>query len=259
MKNMITFLALALCSWTANAEVPMAATEHSHGTATAINSAIQSPTAIRYYLPDLSMQVLETKTPPRIGWEGFYALVVEQADNNSIKSEVRYSHKNGRPFSAHPADLFALQKTALEIEPTPHPAEHASYHAGKSWTFLVRLNGQPQPNIPVQFKTDNGTDITLLTDTDGKVSITLPDDFTEVKPGYRANAPAEFTLTAIKQHDTTLLQSSFVGLYEVSPSHWQSLYGGIAMACFGVLLGVFVTPRIGNKPLKPKKYPVKSS
>lgn len=254
MKKTFLLLYILLFNSFVFAEENQSQSEHNHGAITSLQSKIKSPNNIRYFLPDLSYQQLDNTEQPKIGLEGYYALLVEQQQDNLVESEIQYFYKNGRPFSSKPVDLFSLEKTNLEIEPTPHPAEHNVYNSGKTWQFKVRFNGKPLDNSLVTLETENGTKSELKTDINGFISIIFPEDFTDIKPGLRANQPAGFRLTANTEQESKKYRFSFVGKYHVSPSHWQTLEGGFWVAVFGLLFGVLISLRLKSKPLKPKKY-----
>jgi hypothetical protein len=215
---------------------------------------LSEPSVIRYYLPDLSSQVLEKLELPKLGFEGYYALVLEKPQPGLLEAEVRYSYKNGRPMKAKPQVLFGLQKTELEIEPDPHPAEHARYFSGKTWRFKVRFQGQPVPNQPVQFRSQNGSQLSGTTDQQGRVAFELPDDFSAVQPGQMANPPAEFAISTEFSANDQRYRSTLKGDYYVSPLHWQSVPWGAGLAGLGVVVGLWLNRRLSNKPLKVKKY-----
>ncbi len=254
MKKIFLFLCLLLLNSVVFAEENKDQGEHHHGAVSSSESKIKTPNNIRYFLPDLSYQQLNSTEQPKIGLEGYYALLIEQQQDNLVESEIQYFYKNGRPFSSKPADLFSLEKTALEIEPTPHPAEHNVYNSGKTWQFKVRFNGKPLDNSHVTLETENGTKSELKTDINGLIAIIFPEDFTDIKPGLRANQPAGFRLTANTEQESKKYSFSFVGKYHVSPSHWQTLEGGFWVVVFGLLFGVLISLRLKSKPLKQKKY-----
>lgn len=254
MNKYFLLLCFLLISGLVFGEENPADSEHNHGGPTTALSKIKSPNNIRYYLPDLSFQQLQTTQQPKIGLEGYYALLVEHQQDNLIESEIQYLYKNGRPFSSVPSALFSLEKTALEIEPIPHPAEHNVYNSGKTWKFKARFNGQALVNTLIELETENNTKSQFTTDENGLIFVTFPDDFSDVKPGLRANKPAAYRLTVSKELDGKRYVSSFLSQYHVSPSHWQTVEGGIWVLIFGVLLGFLVSLKLSSKPLKQKKY-----
>jgi len=254
MKKTVIFLCLFLSNHSVFCQENKDQPEHSHSGSSLFYSKITSPTNIRYFLPDLSFQQLQNMQQPKIGFEGYYALLIEQHQDKLVESEIQYVYKNGRPFSSEPSALFSLEKTKLEIEPTPHPAEHNVYNAGKTWHFKVRFNGKPLANSLIILETENKTKIQYTSDNNGLIAVTFPDDFSYIKPGLRANRPASYRLTANLDQDGKTYVSSLVSQYYVSPSHWQTLEGGIWVSVSGLIFGILLSLKLSSKPLKQKKY-----
>lgn len=254
MNKCFLLLCFLLNSGFVFGEENQAHSEHNHGSSSIALSKIKTPNNIRYFLPDLSFQQLETTQQPKVGLEGYYALLVEHQQDNLVESELQYVYKNGRPFSSVPSALFSLEKTALEIEPIPHPAEHNVYNSGKTWKFKARFNGQALVNTLIELETENNTKSQFTSDENGLISVTFPDDFSDIKPGLRANQPSAYRLTVSKELDGKRYVSSFLSQYHVSASHWQTVEGGIWVLIFGALFGILVSFKLSSKPLKQKKY-----
>ncbi len=98
----------------------------------------------------------------------------EQVDKVQVASTVYYFGERG---AKDPTAMFMQQKHELEIIPQPFPREHARYRADENWKFVVRFNGNPQPNQKVVLETQNGTRTELVSDAQGVITVHLPDDF----------------------------------------------------------------------------------
>lgn len=98
----------------------------------------------------------------------------EQGDRVKVASTVHFFSERG---GQNPTALFMQQKHELEIIPQPYPREHSRYRANEDWKFLVRFNGKPLATHIVLLETANGTKAELLSDSQGVVTVHIPDDF----------------------------------------------------------------------------------
>lgn len=203
-------------------------------------------------LPDLSEKPLAFKagtvTLPKPSMGGYYAMVAEGNEMNMTYSAVRYLSLQGRPSKLSPTKLTALTKGALEIVPDPLHREHDRYTATKAYRFILNFQGKALTNTPIVFETLNTPAQTYKTDAKGSFTITLPNDFKDVKVGRSENKPSEFLLTAhysngIKDYTSTLSMP-----YSLNPNdYWQSQPYGAAAIFIGFLGGLFLYRRHKNK------------
>lgn len=81
-----------------------------------------------------------------------------------------------------PTAMLQVPKADLEIVPQPLPREHWQYHAGETWAFRVRFQGQPLPNLGVRLETAGGTQQVYRSDADGVIRVTFPMDVPDGAP-----------------------------------------------------------------------------
>lgn len=156
---------------------------------------------------------------------------------------MRYISQHGKPSGESPASLVDASKAALDINPAPLTREHQRYTGKSAFSFTVNYNGKPLVAQKMLLTTSNGSTVEKKSDSHGKVTFDLPDDFTDVEPGRRNNRPAEFVVSSLyvdggKNYHTTLSAP-----YYVSPSHWQSMTGGLVAMFAGVVTGLVVLRR----------------
>lgn len=186
-------------------------------------------------LPDLSEQNLTFKRTtvmlPKPSMGGYYAMVAEGNDMNATFSAIRYLSLQGRPAKVSPTKLTALPKTDLEIIPDPLHREHDRYTASKSYRFLLHFQGKPLINTAVTLETHDTPTQTYTTDQTGAFSITLPNDFKNVKVGRSENKPSEFLLSTQHRDGKHLYKSTLTMPYSLNPNDfWQSqTYGAVAI------------------------------
>jgi len=80
-----------------------------------------------------------------------------------------------------------MKKSELEIAPTPLPREHDRYKGSNTYDFELRFKGEPLSDTALVLTTSNGTMDGLQSDADGEFSVTMPNDFKDVKAARRAN------------------------------------------------------------------------
>ncbi|MFY9141856.1 hypothetical protein [Sulfuricurvum sp.] len=205
-------------------------------------------TSAHLVLPDLTSQPLSFKLNtimlPKPPMGGYYAMVAEGNGTNGVYSAVRYLPLQGRPSKISPTKLTALPKTALEIVPNPLHREHDRYTASKSYQFLLRFHDQALPDTAVSLETHNTPAQTVMTDSEGKFTITLPNDFKNVRIGRNENKPSEFLLTTQYREGETLYQSTLSMPYSLNPNdYWQSQTYGAGAIFIGFLGGIFLYRR----------------
>lgn len=180
---------------------------------------------------------------PKTGMDNYHALVAERTTEMTHESSLRYAYLRGKPSGFSPENLIKQHKLPLEIVPEPMIREHLRFYTNKSHLFKILFNEKPLVDTWVIFQTSNGTTLDSKTDADGKVLFTLPDDFKEIKPGRRANKPAEFLLRTVHIDNNINYKTNFSAPYSVNPSHWQSNAGGMLALSIGFISGIVIMRR----------------
>lgn len=199
-------------------------------------------------LPDLSDQNLSFKLNtvmlPKPSMGGYYAMVAEGNTTNGVYSAIRYLSLQGRPAKVSPTKLTALPKTDLEIIPDPLHREHDRYTASKSYRFLLHFQGKPLIHTAVTLETHDTPAQTYTTDQTGAFSITLPNDFKNVKVGRSENKPSEFLLSTQHRDGEHLYKSTLTMPYSLNPNdYWQSQTYGAGAIFIGFLGGLLMYRR----------------
>lgn len=205
--------------------------------------------------PDLTTLPLTVEhgsiTLPRTGVDNYHAVVVEKDRGHLKEVLIRYGYLRGKPSGHSTSELTAAEKTTFEIVPDPVPREHQHYRSGQLWNFLLRFKGTPAAGIPVTLETSHGNRVNTVSDSEGKVSLHIPDDFPGLKEGERDRRTAAFGISAEMKDTGILYQTLLSAEYRVNPGHWQSSGLGVAVTGFGLLAGVFLG-RIGLTETKRK-------
>ncbi|MDX8407414.1 MAG: hypothetical protein R8L58_03410 [Mariprofundaceae bacterium] len=181
------------------------------------------------------------------GKEYFHVLLATKKGKHLITSAIRYFHMFGKPAGVSPSRLTQKEKTPLEIVPAPLPREHWQYMAEHRARFRVRFHGHALIDQPVRITTGNGTTMQLQTDRHGYAAFVLPDDFPNTKPGRMRNKPASLLLYTTHHHKDDQYITTLTADYTVNPKHWQSFTGGLWVAGGGMLLGGFISWRLGRR------------
>lgn len=196
---------------------------------------------------------LETRSLPlshqqtRVGSTGmgnYHALVARQKGTTYEFTAIRYLYLHGRPTGHSPSELTEYPISKLELVPDPLPREHWRYVTSKPETFRLIFDGQPLMNSPVTLTTRAGTEHTLLTDNDGVLRVVFPEDFAEVIPGRRKNAPGEWQLSSYIRKEGVLYRTTLSGAYSPNSHHWQSYTLGVAVAGLGFGAGLLLNRRL---------------
>lgn len=224
-----------------------------------VNNCDHNAKSEAYYL----MPTLEKKplTPahglvslPRTGMDNYHALVINQTSDKTVNSSVRYIYSYGKPSKTSPTKITQFQKSDLEIEPILLPREHDEYKGSNSYDFLVRFKGKVLPKHEINFTTSNGTKESLNSDEDGEFSITMPNDFSDVKMGRRKNKPAEFVLLASYTYQDKTYTTTLAMPYHVnSVDYWNSREAGTVVLILGLILGLYLFRNINKKKKKQRK------
>jgi hypothetical protein len=205
---------------------------------------------VTLWKPDLSTRVLKPSmdviTVPPTGVDNYHAIIIEQDWGDSVDAIIRYEYLRGKPSGESPTKLTSAIKTDLEIVPDPLPREHHRYYSGEKAAFLVRYRNQLLKNQPVVLQTGNGSMLEFVTDNNGRVVMTLPDDFKNVVTGERDQRNADLSITTEHFESGKHYNSTLSAEYRVSPVHWQSKSWGLAAAGVGFLFGGFLTGRVNR-------------
>lgn len=203
---------------------------------------------IQLWLPTGGRRVLEPDADgqvrvPGSGMDNYHLLMARKQSGDTKEVALRYVYMHGKPSGESPASLVNMRKAELEVVPAPLPREHQRYLSQRVFDFIVRYQGEPVESQPVQLRTGNGTQVTHETDRRGRVSFRLPDDFTEVTPGRRNNAPAEFVVTTGMERMDERYVTTLSAAYYVNPSHWRSTAGAALAMSIGMISGLVVLRR----------------
>lgn len=188
---------------------------------------------------------------PSTGLVSYHALVASRQEGNLHESSLHYIYLRGKPTEHSPAELMANNKLPLEIVPDPMAREHGRFYSQNEHDFIVRFNGKPVSDAWVGLVSTNGTELEATSDAEGRVSFTLPDDFTNVRTGASNNRPAEFMLRTGYVAGEMLYRTNFTAPYSVNPSHWESKNVGLFMLLAGFVSGIVVMRR--DKPASQEK------
>lgn len=187
---------------------------------------------------------------PKTGMDNYHAIIAQRSTDKSHESSLRYIYMRGKPSGYSPENLIKQHKLPLEIIPDPMIREHWRYYSNNQHAFKIFFNNKPLTDSWVIFQSSNGTKLDAKTDSNGKVSFILPDDFQDVKAGRRANPPAEFLLRTVHIDNKVTYKTNFSAPYSVNPSHWQSNMGGIIALSFGFISGIIIMRKHHHKTSK---------
>lgn len=138
-----------------------------------------------------------------------------------------------------PTDILAAPRQGLTIVPERLPREHSAYRAGETWRFVVTMDGQPFPGAKVRFETANGSRIELVSDVDGTVDVTFPEDFPprDQRPPEAHGRPvtADFVVAATFQTGTVQHIGAFNYSYRPGAYDGASLAMGAGFALLGMV------------------------
>jgi hypothetical protein len=209
---------------------------------------------ITYIKPDLSTQpitpVMGKVTLPSTGVDNYHALVVKKDWGDHKEVIIRYQYRFGRPSKQSPVKLTAAEKSEFEIVPAPLPREHYQYHSQQAWSFLARYRGELVANQALTLTTSNGSQQTLNTDQDGRVTFIIPDDFPGLTEGERSKQTAQFTIGSEYKQDGITHTTQLVADYRVNPSHWQSTELGLIVLGIGFLAGGYLGQNLKKRDKK---------
>jgi len=207
-----------------------------------INSA--EGASITLWKPDLQRRQLNERmgviTVPPTGVDNYHAVVLKKDWGDEMEVVIRYVYMQGRPSGQSPKKLLAAKKSEHEVVPIPLPREHHRYYAATSWSFLVRHNGIPLVGHVVHFTTRNGSQLEAVTDQNGEVTFSFPDDFEAVVDGVRERRNAGFDVFSEFEDDGINYQTTLTGDYYLPASHWESKEWGLVVAAIGFLFGISV-------------------
>lgn len=214
---------------------------------------------VKYMTPALKILTLTPQENsnkyvlPKTGMDNYHALVAERKTDITHESSLRYAYMRGKPSGYSPENLITNNKLPLEIVPEPMIREHLRFYTSVKHSYKILFDKKPLVDTWVILQTSNGSKIDSKTDSKGKVTFTLPEDFQDIKPGRRANKPAEFILRTAHISENITYKSNFSAPYSVNPSHWQSNAGGILVLSMGFISGILVMRRHNKNNTKNKK------
>ncbi len=178
------------------------------------------------------------------GKNNYHALVAREDGESYRRMAVRYVYFNGKPVDESPSDMLAVPLGAFEITPSPLPREHWSYTSGNTYAFELTFAGEPLADQPVLVMTEYGGSEILHSDGQGNLEIVIPNDFTDVQPGRRANPPGELRLFSELQREGIEYQTSLSAAYRVSSESWKSTSLGAGVALGGLIFGLWLNRRL---------------
>lgn len=181
---------------------------------------------------------------------GNYHLVsaVDACDTHVATASTAVYFPNPGPA---PTAILQQSRPGLTVTPERLPREHAAYRAGETWRFLVAMDGQPFPGARIRIETANGSRSETVSDIDGRVDVTFPDDFPprDQRPPEAHGRPttAEFVVAAIHQTGTVQHIGAFNHSYRPNAYDGMSLAAGAGFGVLGMALAApFVRRRKGG-------------
>ncbi|MHB0926826.1 MAG: hypothetical protein ACYC1F_10005 [Gallionellaceae bacterium] len=175
---------------------------------------------------------------PEAGGFHWLAAREEQGDQVKVASTVHFFSDRG---GQNPTALFMQQKHELQIIPQPYPREHSRYRANEDWKFLVRFNGKPLANQWVRLETQNGTKADWISDAQGVVTVSIPDDFKKVAQQKAAGShehgrrSADFVLAVEHAEGGKSYLTAFNGSYGADAFDQRSLAMGLGFTLLGMI------------------------
>jgi hypothetical protein len=139
-----------------------------------------------------------------------------------------------------PKDLLKVPKHELEIVPDPLPREHGRYRESEKWRFLIRMNGQPQPNQLLLLETEFGSRLSVLSDAAGVATILFPRDFKPATTEQTGHGPRRgaFVLSTAHEADGRRYLTAFNYTYSQDADRDRSLGWGAAFGFVGMLAAI---------------------
>lgn len=180
------------------------------------------------------------------GVQNYHLLYARNKSEGRDELALRYHYMNGKPTGESPRLLIGYRKGALDIVPSPLTREHQRYQSGKVANYTLLFRNKPLASHPVTVITTNGTSLELVSDSEGKLVVAIPDDFDSIKAGRRANKPAEFVIATSHSVYGTEYHTTLSADYHVNPSHWRSNMGGMLAMLVGFAGGLVVIRRSRN-------------
>lgn len=171
---------------------------------------------------------------------GFHWLAAreERADKVRVASTVHFFSDRG---GQNPTALFMQPKHELQIIPQPYPREHSRYRANEDWKFLVRFNGKPLANQWVRLETQNGTKADWVSDAQGVVTVSIPDDFKKVAQQKAAGSheharrSSDFVLATEHAEGGKSYLTAFNASYGKDAFDQRSLAMGLGFTLLGMI------------------------
>ena len=174
------------------------------------------------------------------GKNNYHVLIASRNHDHVHETAIRYLFLHGKPTGHSPSELTSINKAALEIVPSPLPREHWHYQANQQAHFQILFQGKPLVEHVVSIHTNHGTTMQATSDAQGMIQVTVPDDFTAIKPGRMHNPAAEWQFTAQHIQNGQQYRTTLTAPYYVDVNHWQSLSWGMTTAGGGMLIGMIM-------------------
>lgn len=210
-----------------------------------------SGAATELWLPTLERRPLSLQGEVAVlkpsGLDNYHLLYASKDAHGTLETALRYHYMNGKPSKRSPAEIVNAAKSPLDIVPSPLAREHARYLSGREATFEVRFHGQPIGQHPIALETSNGTRWYARTESNGRITFVLPDDFAQVQSGREFNLPADFVLHVSYMDGDKSHRTSLSAPYHVNPGHWQSSAAGYAASFAGFMTGILILGVAGNR------------
>jgi len=141
-----------------------------------------------------------------------------------------------------PRDVLNARRPGFEIMPAVLPREHSHYRENETWTFNVRMNGDPMADLPVVLETSNGTQSTYTTKEDGTVEVTFPGDFKDIPKDQwnHGRPPASKFVIAVRNGG---LLATYNDSYNLDAYGDKNLWAGIGFTVLGMVAAVPIVRR----------------
>jgi hypothetical protein len=184
---------------------------------------------------------------------GWYRVSARSDDGNSRAGTLVYF---GNPGPA-PRHMLQASLEGLDLSPAILPTEHQNYRAGETWPFLVRMDGEPLAGQTVRLETSAGTARTFVSNGQGLVQVSFPDDFPppeqREKPqgGHHHRFSQQFVLSTRADSQNGPQHASFNYEYRPGAYDQKNLWLGGGFALLGMLAAApLVRQRKRQEPAK---------
>lgn len=201
---------------------------------------VQAPTEAGEATPAEQIPLHDGKAGVRVRGKlqgGWYRVGARSDDGNSRASTLVYF---GNPGPA-PRHMLQASLPGLDVSPAILPTEHQHYQAGETWPFMVRMHGEPLAGQTVRLETSAGTARTFVSNEQGLVQVSFPDDFPppeqREKPpgGHHHRFSQQFVLSTRADSPNGPQHASFNYQYRPGAYDQKNLWLGGGFALLGML------------------------